>query len=175
MQNKSNQQRISSLKGLMKFSVLAFAVIALFLSLYLSKGEREQAPLADLVMLKIEQEKFAADKNYIQVTVVKNRPLLILKYLPEDRQCIEPKESNKEWFVAWAQGRDFGCPLKLSMHTNKESGDICRALQDECRGSLYKLDGEVYENQFSTQNLRIPKYEIKLKDDGLWLAVDAAS
>ncbi len=70
--------------------------------------------------------------------------------------------ADPRWFVAYANGTDLSCPIKLL----EPGGDFKGArwlggFVDTCRGSRYDFAGRVFANQHATRNLKLPPYVLK--------------
>ncbi len=171
MQMKSNQQRISTLKGMLKSSML---LVVLFILLQLFKPD--VANIVDKeVEIVVKENLFLLKPDYMQLELVANRPLLIFKYSDADRACLSKnKPLDADWFVAWAQGGELVCPLVLlsaDVASERLAYKACRSLQDQCGGSLYDLRGNAYPRQLSSNALASPTYTMTRKDDKLILTV----
>lgn len=75
----------------------------------------------------------------------------------------EWRSRDPEWFVAIANGTDFGCPVAYLPESDETfSGEVWRGgFKDTCRGSRYDLSGRVYQSQSAESNLEVPSYRIE--------------
>lgn len=163
MQDQNHQQRISILKGMLKAFILLFVLVLAYL-MFFGGDKSVKKTVSTISEISIDASRFENRPNYVYAGLVNARPLLILSYQPEDYEC--HNLSQAQWLVVWNQGTDLSCPLSLVNVANEE-GQQCRMLKDQCRGSVYRLDGSVLPGQLATGNLRKPEYEVE-KLAGQW-------
>jgi ubiquinol-cytochrome c reductase iron-sulfur subunit len=105
------------------------------------------------------------------------RPVVVYHRSDTDREAIDLAKQKlldatilptqkSPWFVAYSNGTDLGCPIKLLAPGGSFQGEEwLGGFIDTCRGSRYDFAGRVFAGQNAARNLGVPPFVLKSSGD----------
>lgn len=165
--------QVNNTRQLLRVSVkvMVLAGVVLFALMLLSSlSGRDTIRPATPAMIVPTDDILVGEARFV---VWEERPVLVYRRSDNDINALtsakqklgdatELPTANPRWFVAFANGTDLSCPIKLLEPGGDFKGEPwLGGFVDTCRGSRYDFAGRVFANQNATRNLKLPPYVLK--------------